>query len=175
MKIFALSDFHLSFGVDKPMNIFGDHLENNPLSKNRDINSSFNPNLKLTGGFSSLIGSMEKLNLITERQERIAKKTENIFKKNLPNYSSAKELVLPKLEEINKFTTEILTSNNWMKKQGVNNMVGSPFRNPGKPGIKQICREMGIKGKILRNRMKKNITSTEGTNPALEAVDFFKK
>ena len=151
------------------------HFGNNPLSKNRDINSSFNPNLKLTGGFSSLIGSMEKLNLITERQERIAKKTENIFKKNLPNYSSAKELVLPKLEEINKFTTEILTSNNWMKKQGVNNMVGSPFRNPGKPGIKQICREMGIKGKILRNRMKKNITSTEGTNPALEAVDFFKK
>jgi hypothetical protein len=148
---------------------------NKPLLKTRDINSSFSPNLKLTGGFSSLVGSMEKLNLITERQERIAKKTENIFKKNLPNYSSAKELVLPKLEEINKFTTEILTSNNWMKKQGVNNMVGSPFRNPGKPGFKQICREMGIKGKILRNRMKKNITSTEGTNPALEAVDFFKK
>ena len=28
MKIFALSDFHLSFAVDKPMNIFGDHWQN---------------------------------------------------------------------------------------------------------------------------------------------------
>ena len=25
MKIFALSDFHLSFAVDKPMNIFGEN------------------------------------------------------------------------------------------------------------------------------------------------------
>ena len=143
--------------------------------KRKELSSSLSPQLKLSFGIGTLLGSMEKLNLITERQERIAKKNENIFKKNLSNYSSVKELVLPKLEEINKFTTEILTSNNWMKKHGVNNMVGSPFRNPGKPGFKQICREMGIKGKILRNRMKNNITSTEGTNPALEAVDFFKK
>ena len=28
MKVYALSDFHLSFAVNKPMNIFGDHWDN---------------------------------------------------------------------------------------------------------------------------------------------------
>ena len=124
-------------------------------------------------GGGSLLGSMEKLNLITERQERLAKKTENIFKKNSSNYSSAKEIVLPKLEEINKFTSEILTSNNWMKKSGINNTIGSPFRNPEKPGFKQMSREMGLKGKNLRNRLKNNFQKKD-LNPALEALDFFK-
>ena len=119
------------------------------------------------------MGSMEKLNLITERQERLTKKTENIFKKNFPNYASAKEIVLPKLEEMNKFASEILTSNNWMKKGGINNTIGSPFRNPGKPGFKEINREMGIKGKILRSRLKSNLQKKD-LNPALETLDFFK-
>ena len=36
-----------------------------------------------------------------------------------------------------------------MKKNGINNTIGSPFRIPGKPGFKQISREMGIKGKVF--------------------------
>ena len=142
--------------------------------KKKEFNTSLSPRLKLSFRAGSLMSSMEQLNLITERQERLAKKTENIFKKNILNYSSAKELVLPKLEEINKFTSEILTSNNWMKQNGVNNAIGAPVRSPGKPGFKEISREMGIKGKILRNRMKNNLKSPD-TNQALEIVDFFKK
>ncbi len=142
--------------------------------KKKEFNTSLSPRLKLSFRAGSLMSSMEQLNLITERQERLAKKTENIFKKNILNYSSAKELVLPKLEEINKFTSEILTSNNWMKQNGVNNAIGAPVRSPGKPGFKEISREMGIKGKILRNRMKNNLKSPD-TNQALETVDFFKK
>ena len=146
----------------------------NKSTKAKDLQSTLSPRLKLTmGGGGSLLGSMEKLNLITERQERLAKKTPNIFKKNNSNYSSAKEIVLPKLEEINKFTSEILTSNNWMKKSGINNTIGSPFRNPEKPGFKEISREMGLKGKILRNRLKSNFQKKD-LNPALEALDFFK-
>ena len=145
----------------------------NRTNRTKDLNSSLSPKLKLSIGNGSLLGSMEKLNLITERQERLAKKAENIFKKNISNYSSAKEIVLPKLEEINKFTSDILTSNNWMKKSGINNNFGSPFRNPGKPGFKEISREMGIRGKILRNRMKNNVEKQD-INPALMAVDFFK-
>ena len=145
----------------------------NKSTKAKDLQSTLSPQLKLTMGGGSLLGSMEKLNLITERQERLAKKTENIFKKNSSNYSSAKEIVLPKLEEINKFTSEILTSNNWMKKSGINNTIGSPFRNPEKPGFKQISREMGLKGKNLRNRLKNNFQKKD-LNPALEALDFFK-
>ena len=82
-------------------------------------NSNLIPNLKLSGGGSSLMGSMEKLNLISEREEKLAKKTENLFKKNNSKFSSTSGFILPKFEEINKFTSEILTSTNWMQKNGV--------------------------------------------------------
>ena len=144
---------------------------NNSLMK---TNSNLVPNLKLSGGNSSLLGSMEKLNLISEKQEKLAKKTENLFKKNSSKFSSTNQFILPKLEEINKFTSEILTSTNWMQKNGVNNTIGAPFRNPGKPGLKEITREMGVKGKSLRNRTK-NISQEQMGIMSLEAVDFFKQ
>ena len=152
-------------------------LSNFGINANKSLmktNSSLNPKLKITGGGSSLMGSMEKLNLISERQEKLAKKTENLFKKNSTNYASAKEIVLPKLEEINKFTSEILTTTNWMEKNGINNTMGTPFRNPEKPGFRQISREMGMKGKNLRNRVK-NVSQEQIGTQALETVDFFKQ
>ena len=44
MKIFALSDFHLSFGVDKPMNIFGDHWQNYEAEIEKNWNAKVGPN-----------------------------------------------------------------------------------------------------------------------------------
>ena len=150
-------------------------LSNFGINSNRSLmktNSNLIPNLKLSGGGSSLMGSMEKLNLISERQEKLAKKSENLFKKNSSKYSSTSGLILPKFEEINKFTSEILTSTNWMQKNGVKNTIGAPFRNPEKPGLKEISREMGVKGKSLRNRTK-NISQEQMGIMSLEAVDFF--
>ena len=49
--------------------------------KKKEFNTSLSPRLKLSFRAGSLMSSMEQLNLITERQERLAKKTENIFKK----------------------------------------------------------------------------------------------
>ena len=43
------------------------------ITKSRQINSSLSPELKLSGIGVSLKGSMDKLNLITERQEKLAK------------------------------------------------------------------------------------------------------
>ena len=152
-------------------------LSNFGINSNRSLmktNSNLIPNLKLSGGGSSLMGSMEKLNLISERQEKLAKKSENLFKKNSSKYSSTSGLILPKFEEINKFTSEILTSTNWMQKNGVKNTIGAPFRNPEKPGLKEISREMGVKGKSLRNRTK-NISQEQMGIMSLEAVDFFKQ
>ena len=106
----------------------------------------------------SLKGSIDKLNLISERQEKLAQKAQNIFKKKVFNYTSNK-FKLPKLEEINKFSSEILTSSNWMLKKGVNNMIGKPSRKPEKPDFQEIEREMGINGKIFRDRSK-NISRT---------------
>ena len=151
------------------------NFENKSLIKTKGMNSSLSPRLKLKGLGSSLMGSLERLSLITERQERLAKKTENIFKRNLSNFASEKKYILPKFDDIDKFTSYILKSKNWMEKNGVNNSYGSPFRNPEKPGIKEISREMGVRGKILRSRMKSTASQEQMLFPALEAMDFFKK
>ena len=55
----------------------------------------------------------------------------------------------------------------------INNTLGSP-KNPWKPGVKEIRREMGIKGKVLRNRLKHNFSRPDVNPQALETVDFFK-
>ena len=124
---------------------------NTSINKSKFTNTNLSPELKLSGTALSLKGSMDKLNLISERQERFAKKTRNIFKKKMFNYTSDK-FTLPKLEEINKFSSEILTSRDWMTKRGVSNVLGKPFRMPEKPGFQEIIREMGINGKISRDR-----------------------
>jgi hypothetical protein len=61
-----------------------------------------------------------------------------------------------------------------MQKNGVKNTIGAPFRNPEKPGLKEITREMGVKGKSLRNRTK-NISQEQMGIMSLETVDFFKQ
>ena len=43
MKIFALSDFHLSFAVNKPMNIFGDHWDNYEAEIKKNWNALVGP------------------------------------------------------------------------------------------------------------------------------------
>ena len=142
------------------------NFDTSSLLKSKKINASLIPELKLSGTQLSLKGSMDKLNLISERQEKLAQKVKNIFKKRVFNYTSNK-FKLPKLEEINKFSSEILTSSNWMHKKGVNNMIGKPSRKPEKPGFQEIIREMGVNGKIFRDR---NKTRTQTQNNIDEKV-----
>ena len=129
---------------------------NTSITKAKVVNSSLSPELKLSGIGVSLKGSMEKLSLISERQEKLAKKYKNIFKKKFFTSTSDK-FTLPKLEEINKFSSEILTSSNWNEKKGVNNTFGKPFRYPEKPKYKEIIKDMDINGRIFRNRNKNMI------------------
>ena len=129
---------------------------NTSITKTKVVNSSLSPELKLSGIGVSLKGSMEKLSLISERQEKLAKKYKNIFKKKFFTSTSDK-FTLPKLEEINKFSSEILTSSNWNEKKGVNNTFGKPFRYPEKPKYKEIIKDMDINGRIFRNRNKNMI------------------
>ena len=129
---------------------------NTSITKTKVVNSSLSPELKLSGIGVSLKGSMEKLSLISERQEKLAKKYKNIFKKKFFTSTSDK-FTLPKLEEINKFSSEILTSSNWNEKKGVNNTFGKPFRYPEKPKYKEIIKDMDINGRIFRSRNKNMI------------------
>ena len=120
----------------------------------------------------SLLGSIEKVNLITEMKLKQSKKLRNLFKKKFITYKDSKSL--PKLEEVNKFTSDILTSKNWKDRKGTNNSIGMPFRNPWKPGRKELNLEVGLKGYISRSRIKKNKYSIK-IPEALQTMDFFKQ
>ena len=63
--------------------------------KSKLISSSLSPELKISNQGISLKGSMDKLNLITERQEKLAKKVKNIFKKHFFN-STKDKFIFPK-------------------------------------------------------------------------------
>ena len=103
-------------------------------------------------GSSSLIGSLDKLNLVSNEEEKNHKKRKNIFRE-------AKKNILRKehkffLDDINLFTKNIVTNKkieiNGEKK--FNTIKG--VRNPEKPNVREIIQEIGLKGKIMRNRSK---------------------
>ena len=52
---------------------------------NTNHSNILNPSIKLFNA-SFLVGSINKLSLITENEERLGKKNTNIFKKNIWNY-----------------------------------------------------------------------------------------
>ena len=114
--------------------------------------TSMNPNIKLAN-ISSLMTSMDRLNLITEREEKRAKKTQNYFnRKNM-----LKKLVINdnnknsnKLNEINQFTKEILKNDDWSKKLTLTNKSSNRgFLSQSKitkPNNREILREIGFGG-----------------------------
>ena len=139
--------------------------------------TSMNPNIKLAN-ISSLMTSMDRLNLITEREEKRAKKTQNYFnRKNM-----LKKLVINdnnknsnKLNEINQFTKEILKNDDWSKKLTLTNKSSNRgFLSQSKitkPNNREILREIGFGGKIMRNRSRGLVVPI---SPFTETLDFFK-
>jgi hypothetical protein len=135
---------------------------------NTNHSNILNPSIKLSN-VSSLVGSINKLSLITENEERIGKKNTNLFKgKNL------KHLFLNNLNEMNQFTKEILKTSDWSTRIG-NKSEGKTIQGYAKPYTKpnifQINREIGYGNKSIRSRSKVIPTLI---NPALQTVAFFK-
>ena len=199
------SNINNNFNISKPLNTESNIYNNNNFNQtygfNRSVNqnnmlktdnqskylmttgnfgnnifntSSMNPNIKLAN-ISSLMTSMDRLNLITEREEKRAKKTQNIFNKK----SMLKQIVLSKnndkLNEINQFTKEILKTDDWSKKLSMTNKSSnrgyfSQMKNT-KPSNREIFREIEYGNKVLRNRSKGIILPV---SPFTETVDFFK-
>lgn len=135
--------------------LFNQYIKNinsSNFKENNRKNNSFNPFIQLTMGSSSLIGSLDKLNLASNEEEKNHKKRKNIFRE-------AKKNILRKehkffLDDINLFTKNIVTNKkieiNGEKK--FNTIKG--VRNPEKPNVREIIQEIGLKGKIMRNRSK---------------------
>ena len=111
-------------------------------------NISLNPLIKLTGTMS-LKTTINDLDLIDEK-ELIEQKLErkNIFKErtNLTSLKKRKD----KLNEMNEFTTTLLSSDRW--RTGFTKQKLEPIKFPQKPLQKEIEREMGKSGFVLRNR-----------------------
>ena len=140
------------------------------ISQRMNQSNTLNPSIQLSN-ISSLIGSLDKLNLITDNQEKLGKKNQNFFK----NYKKKKlkGLLLNKFNEMDEFAKGILKtgdlSNRGGQSQGKSLYI---HKNPGKPSILEITRELGYKVRPTRNRSK--ITSSV-INPALKTVAFFKQ
>ena len=155
-------------------NIIGTN-NNNLMTKTltTGINKSniLNPSIRLSN-ISSLIGTMDKLNLISEREERLAKKNSNLFK-NLK--MQKKRLFLDKYNEINEFTKEIMKTWDWTNRKfnkSQSKIMTFQGKSPEKPSILQLGRELGYKNRSIRNRSKVIIPTI--INPALRTAEFFK-
>ena len=109
---------------------------------------SLNPLIKLNGAMS-LRSTINDLDLIDEKElmdQKLNRK--NIFKERM-NLTSLKKKKA-QLNEMNEFTTTLLSDNRW--KTGYNKQKLEPLKIPQKPLQKEIEREMGKSGFVLRNR-----------------------
>ena len=150
---------------------FGLKTASNNMLKNSNNNSSMNPLIKLKGG-TSLMGSIDKLNLITEREEHLARKTMNLFKKNNSLTKRNKRNIKDEFNEINKFTTEILTSKNWTNDSHRDILNSEPKAITTRKILgPNIRKEMEFRNLNFRNRTKHK---NQMSSPALDAALFFK-
>ena len=115
-------------------------------------NGSFNPYIHLTIGASSLINTMDNLNLIPNEEEKAYKRRKNIFREKHKNILRKENKFI--LDDINLFTKNLIT-NKRIEVPGDEKMrtIGGG-KNPEKPNMREIIQEIGVKGKIMRNRSK---------------------
>ena len=145
----------------------------NGITSNINHSNILNPSIRLSN-ISSLIGSLEKLNLITEREERYGKKYYNLFKHDKKNKLRAL-LLNNNYKEMDEFTKDIIKTGDISNRGGYKSQGKSTIlhtKNPEKPSILEITRELGYKNKPYRNRSKINSSLV---NPVLKTVAFFKQ
>jgi hypothetical protein len=153
--------------------MFNQYLKNMNYSNfkdNNQKNNTFNPFIQLSMGSSSLIGSLDKLNLVPNEEEKNLKKRRNIFRESKKNLLRKEKQIF--LDEVNNFTKNLMT-NKKVELPGDEKMKTiSGIRNPEKPNMREIIQEIGLKGKIMRNRSK--ILAPIKSN-FLDTENFFKQ
>ena len=143
---------------------------NNNLKEINQNNNTFNPFIQLTMGSSSLVDSLDKLNLVSNEEEKNHKKRKNIFRETKKNILRKENKVF--LDDINLFTKNIITNKKFELKGDEKMNTISGIRNPEKPKMREIIQEIGLKGKITRNRGK--IINPIKSN-YIDAENFFKQ
>jgi hypothetical protein len=142
------------------------------LTHHMNQSNLLNPSIKLSN-ISSLVGSLDKLTLITEREEKNAKINKNLFKKK--KLKKIKKLFMNNYNEMNEFTKQILKKGDFSSR--LMNVSQGKYkhphgRNPEKPSVLELTREIGYKNKPFRNRSK---ITPSFMNPAMKTVEFFKQ
>ena len=143
---------------------------NNNLKEINQKNNTFNPFIQLTMGSSSLVDSLDKLNLVSNEEEKNHKKRKNIFRETKKNILRKENKVF--LDDINLFTKNIITNKKFELKGDEKMNTISGIKNPDKPKMREIIQEIGLKGKITRNRGK--IINPIKSN-YIDAENFFKQ
>ena len=146
------------------------NINNSNFKDNNQINNTFNPFIQLSIGSSSLIGSLDKLNLALNEEEKNHKKRRNIFRETKKNILKKEKQVF--LDDINNFTKNLMTNKKVEIKGDERIKTISGIRNPEKPNMREIIQEIGLKGKIMRNRSK--ILAPIKSN-FIETENFFKQ
>jgi len=120
-------------------------------TKTLEMNSSLNPLIKLTGNFS-LKSTINDLDLINENQiNHLKQYRKNIFKEKNKFYVKSNK---QKFNEMNQFTKKLISSNEkWGSNIFNNEKKLNPIKMPNKPLKKEIEKEVGINGIIMRNRI----------------------
>ena len=108
-------------------------------------------NIKLAG--SSLLNSFDKLNLVYNEGKHLIKQTKNLFKEK-----KSKKIKKYLLNDMNTFTKNLITNkkDDKFNEKIMMNSKGKikGLTHPGKPNMKEIIQEIGLKGKLLRERKK---------------------
>ena len=166
-------DGNNSIGLNTESNTFNKRLNNNIMYSTNSNNSSLfknylkqanmstykeKNNLNLTPiiniklGTSSLLNSFDKLNLMAKEEKNTMKKTKNLFR-----FKISKKIKNYMLDDMNTFTKNLLTNKkDENSNERIMNTTGGTrgISIPGKPNMREIIQEIGLKGKNMRQRTK---------------------
>ena len=145
---------------------------NNIAKKTKRNNQSLKPFIHLTMGTSTLISSFDKLNLDQNKKEENHKKRINIFRRGIRD-NIQKESKFS-LDNINIFTKNIITNKEFGNQEDKKMKTIEGIKSPGKPDLRTLIQEMGIKGKNLRNRSR-NRNFFPFKSSYIETENFFKQ
>ena len=167
-------DGNNSIGLNTESNTFNKRLNNNIMYSTNSNNSSLfknylkqannmtsyklknslilSPTINTKLGTSSLLNSFDKLNLATKEEKNTIKQTKNLFRSKI-----SKKVENNILDDMNVFTKNLLLNKKDEKfNERIMNTTGRirGISIPGKPNLREIIQEIGLKGKNMRERTK---------------------
>ena len=111
------------------------------------------PVINTKSGASSLINSFSNLNLVSKGNKSINAKNKNLFRAKI-----IKQVNKYMLDDMNTFTKNLLLNqkDNKFNEKLLMKTTGKirGVSNPGKPDMREIIQEVGLKGKNMRSRTK---------------------